>query len=73
MFIGSAQWGVALEKYDFQYAKNTMVRFSKQPREGNMNGSFRIFGYLKHDQKTKIHFDPQQINTEERHFIYDNK
>ena len=38
-----------------------------------MNISFRMFRYLKHHLRTKIKFDPQQINMERINYIYDNK
>ena len=31
-----------------------------------------MIGYLKYHQQAKIHFDPQQINTERLDFIYDD-
>ena len=73
MSIGNAQWDVPLGRYDVQYATNTMARFKQQTREGHMNKAFRMFVYLKHHLQAKIHFYPQQINTEGIYFIYNSK
>ena len=52
---------------------NKLAIFSQQPREGHINIDFGIFWYLKNHLQDKIHFYPQQINTEGIYFSFDNE
>ena len=58
MLLGCAQWAVTLGRFDIQYATNTMARFGSMPRQGHMQRCLRIFGYLKHNYKGRIVFNP---------------
>ncbi len=62
MLIGSAQWAVTLGRYNIQYATNTLARHAQQPREGHMQRALRVFGYLKHNARAKLYFDPSPMN-----------
>jgi hypothetical protein len=68
MLIGSAQWAITLGRFDIQYATNTMARYASMPREGHMKRCIRIFGYLKHNAKGRIVFDPADPNYDDIDF-----
>ena len=44
--IGSANWVVALGRFDIAYATSTLARYSTLPRKGHYKAAQRIFGYL---------------------------
>ena len=64
MLLGCAQWAVTLGRFDIQYATNTLARFGSVPREGHLKRCLRLFGYLKHNHKARIVFDPTNPNLE---------
>ena len=45
--VGSANWLVTLGCFDVAYSTNIIIRFAMQPREPNLKGMIRVFGYLK--------------------------
>ena len=44
--LGSAQWLITLDKFDSDYAINTLSRYSMAPKEGHMKAMCKIFWYL---------------------------
>ena len=46
MIIGSLNWLVTLGWYDIYHAASTMARYGMTPREGQLNATKRILGYL---------------------------
>jgi len=62
MLIGSAQWAIRLGRFDVQYATNTLARYANMPRQGHYDRALRIFGYLKHNAKARILFDPKDMD-----------
>jgi hypothetical protein len=58
MLIGCAQWAVTIGRFDIQYATNTLARYASMPREGHLKRCYRLFGYLKHNPKGRLLFDP---------------
>src|SRR5688500_10049992 len=45
--IGSANWIVALGRFDIAYATSTLARYSTVPRKGHYKEAQRIFSYLR--------------------------
>jgi hypothetical protein len=68
MLIGCAQWAITLGRFDIQFATNTMARYASMPRKGHMKQCIRIFGYLKHNAKGRIVFDPSDPNYDDIDF-----
>ena len=68
MLMGCTQWAVTLCRFDIQYATNTLSRYNQMPRKGHYDRALRIFGYLKHNARATIYFDPQPPNLEEIKF-----
>ena len=68
MLLGCAQWAVTLGRFDIQYATNTLARFNTMPRQGHLQRCLRIFGYLKHNNKARIVFDPSNPNLDAMNF-----
>ena len=68
MLLGCAQWAVTLGRFDIQYATNTLARFNTMPRQGHLQRCLRIFGYLKHNNKARIVFDPSNPNLDAMSF-----
>ena len=69
MLLGSLQWAVTLGRFDIQYATNTLARYGVMPREGHFQRALRIFGYLKHNDKAKVTFDPRDPELSRIEFI----
>ena len=55
--IGSANWIVALGRFDIAYATSTLARYSNMPRKGHYKAAQRIFGYLRKFPHGKILID----------------
>ena len=55
--IGSANWIIALEKYDIGYVTSTLAKYSTLPRKGYYKAAQRIFGYLGNFPHCKIFLD----------------
>ena len=68
MLIGCAQWAVTLGRFDIQYATNTLARYASMPRDGYFKRCLRLFGYLKHNGKARILFDPSDPDYTNIHF-----
>ena len=58
--IGSANWVVALGRFDIAYATSTLARYSTLPRKGHYKAAQRIFGYLRKFPHGKIVIDVNQ-------------
>ena len=57
MIIGSLNWLVTLGRYDIYHAASTMARYGMAPREGHLNATKRILGYLRAYPKISIRYD----------------
>jgi hypothetical protein len=64
MLVGSALWATTLGRYDILYATNTFDQYNILPREGHLNGTLPVFGYLKSFRKAKLVFDIQDFAEE---------
>jgi len=69
MLLGCAQWAIRLGRFDIQYATNTLARYGAMPRHGHYQRMLRVFGYLKHNARAKITFDPNPLYLEKLEFI----
>ena len=58
--IGSANWIIALGRFDIAYATSTLARYSTLPRKGHYKAAQRIFGYLRKFPHGKILIDVNQ-------------
>ena len=63
--IGSLMWAITLGRFDIQYATVTLARYANAPREGHMQASRRILGYLQKYHKAKLMIDPSKPNYDE--------
>ena len=52
--IGSANWIVALGRFDFAFTTSTLARYSTVSRQGHYKAAQRIFGYLRHFPKGRL-------------------
>jgi len=68
MLIGCAQWAVTLGRFDVQFATNTLARCAAMPRQGHLDRCLRLFGYLKHNAKARLLFDPSDPNYDDVEF-----
>ena len=57
MIIRSLNWLVTLGRYDIYHAASTMARYGMAPREGHLNATKRILGYLRAYPKISIRYD----------------
>ena len=57
MIIGSLNWLVTLGRYDIYHAASTMAQYGMAPREGHLNATKRILGYLRAYPKISIRYD----------------
>ena len=57
MIIGSLNWLVTLGRYDIYHAASTMARYGMAPREGHLNATKRILGYLRAYPKISIRYN----------------
>ena len=60
MIIGSLNWLVTLGRYDIYHAASTMARYGMAPREGHLNATKCILGYLRAYLKISIHYDARR-------------
>ena len=58
--IESANWIVALGRFDIAYATSTLARYSAMPRIGHYKAAQRIFSYLRKYPYGKILIDANQ-------------
>jgi hypothetical protein len=58
--IGSANWIVALGRFDIAYATSTLARNSSVPRQGHYKAAQRIFSYLRHFPKGRLMIDGKE-------------
>ena len=58
--IGSANWIVALGRFDIAYATSTLARYSSMPRIGHYKAAQRVFSYLRRYPNGKILIDVKQ-------------
>lgn len=58
--IGSANWIVALGRFDIAYATSTLARYSSMPRQGHYKAAQRIFGYSRKYSNGKVLIDVNQ-------------
>ena len=58
--IGSANWIIALGRFDIAYATSSLARYSNMPRKGHYKEAQRIFGYLRKFPQGKLLIDVNQ-------------
>ena len=58
----NSQCTVTQGRFDIQYATNTLTRYGTIPREGHLKRALGIFGYLKHNAKARLEFDPESLD-----------
>ena len=58
--IGSANWIVALGRFDIAYTTSTLARYSTVPRQGHYKAAQRIFSYLRHFPKGRLLIDSKE-------------
>ena len=66
--IGVLRWGVEIGRLDILLEVALLSAYLANPREGHLEAAFHIFGYLKHEPKRKIAFDPDHPSINERRF-----
>ena len=69
MLLGCAQWAIRLGRFDIQYAVNTLARYGTMPRLGHYKRMLKVFGYLKHNVRPRIMFDPRSLDLSTIDFI----
>ena len=57
MLIESASWAVTLARFNIAFATSLLSRFSVQPRQGHLEVTLHIFGYLKKNPNRGILMD----------------
>ena len=64
--IGICQWILTAGRFDIAYAIASLRRFAPQPRQGHLERSKKIFGYLKKYAKRGYIVDPRDsiVNVE---------
>ena len=65
MIIGNLNWTVTLGQYNVQHAVSTLARYSQMPKEGHLNTTKRVLGYLKAHNKRKLVYDTSIPNLSE--------
>jgi len=55
-------------RFDVQFATNTLARCAAMRRQGHLDRCFRLFGYLKHNGKARLLFDPSDPNYDDVEF-----
>jgi hypothetical protein len=58
--IGSANWIVALGRFDIACTTSTLARYSTVPRQVHYKAAQRIFSYLRHFPKGRILIDSKE-------------
>ena len=55
--VGVLRWSVELGRIDIHLAVSLLSQYLAQPREGHLEQAFRIFGWLKLHDRSRIVFD----------------
>jgi hypothetical protein len=66
--IGILRWAVELGRIDIMVNVSMLSSYTMQPRWGHLYQVFHIFGYLKHNKRSSIIFDEQQVPWNEADF-----
>ncbi len=62
------RWGVEIGRLDILLEVALLSAYLACPREGHLEAAFHIFGYLKHEPKKKIAFDPDHPRINQKIF-----
>ena len=66
--IGVLRWGVEIGRLDILLEVALLSAYLACPREGHLEAAFHIFGYLKHEPKRKLAFDPDHPRIDQKRF-----
>jgi len=66
--IGVLRWACEIGRLDILLEVALLSAYLASPREGHLEATLRIFGYLKHHPKRRIAFDPDHPVVDERRF-----
>jgi Reverse transcriptase (RNA-dependent DNA polymerase) len=61
MLIGMAQWASTIGRLDIAFAVSSLSRFSEAPREGHLELTMHLFGYLKKFRNRRIVLDSRPL------------
>ena len=70
-YIGILRWAVELGRLDILHEVSKLSSYNASPRIGHLEAVYRIFGYLKMHQNSRIVFDDKQIEISPGTFYYD--
>ena len=70
-YIGILRWYVELGRLDILHEVSKLSMYNVSPRIGHLDAVYRIFGYFKMHQNSRIVFDDKQIKTSPGTFDYD--
>ena len=59
--IGMAQWAVTIGRVDISFAVSSLSRFSAAPRQGHLELSLHLFGYLRQYPNYRILVDSRPL------------
>ena len=65
MLIGMAQWACVIGRLDIGFAVSSLSRFSAAPRQGHLELSYYLFGYLKKNPNRRIVLDSRPLDVDE--------
>ncbi len=66
--LGVLQWIVELGRVDIMTEVSMLSAHNAMPREGNLEGIYHIFSYLKGHENSRIVFDPAYPKIDDRRF-----
>ena len=60
--VGVLKWLVELGRIDIATKVSMLAAFSACPRKGHLEGILHLYGYLKKNPRSKLVFDPSNID-----------